>query len=102
MGVAERLLADKASQFTSLLCELGDVILFSAAIPGQGGCNHINEAWPAQWADTSRSTSSSVSTLLRSRMEESGRGLVVCTKVICFLHVLNRRPTPGCIILPQL
>jgi hypothetical protein len=30
MGVAERLLPDKASQFISLLCELGDVILFSA------------------------------------------------------------------------
>ena len=28
----------------------GDVVLFSAAIPGQGGAGHINEAWPHSWA----------------------------------------------------
>jgi SAM-dependent methyltransferase len=49
--VAEHLPPNKASQFISLLCELGDLILFSAAIPGQPGENHINGAWPAQWAE---------------------------------------------------
>jgi hypothetical protein len=32
------------------LCTLGDVVLFSAAIPGQGGTQHWNEQYPAYWA----------------------------------------------------
>ena len=31
------------------LCGLSDVILFSAAIPNQGGTFHINEQWPEFW-----------------------------------------------------
>jgi hypothetical protein len=26
------------------------VVLFSAAIPGQGGYGHVNEQWPGYWA----------------------------------------------------
>jgi hypothetical protein len=26
-------------------------VLFSAAIPGQGGNNHVNEQWQSYWAD---------------------------------------------------
>ena len=32
------------------LCSLADVILFSAAIPRQGGTEHINEQWQSYWA----------------------------------------------------
>jgi hypothetical protein len=32
------------------LCGISDVVLFSAAIPGQGGLNHLNERWPSYWA----------------------------------------------------
>lgn len=32
------------------LARTADVVLFSAAIPGQGGTNHINEQWPSHWA----------------------------------------------------
>jgi hypothetical protein len=32
------------------LCAHGDVVLFSAAQPGQGGERHINERWPSYWA----------------------------------------------------
>jgi hypothetical protein len=28
----------------------GDIVLFSAAIPFQGGAGHVNEQWPTQWA----------------------------------------------------
>jgi hypothetical protein len=31
------------------LTQLSDVILFSAAVPGQRGYGHINEQWPAYW-----------------------------------------------------
>jgi hypothetical protein len=30
---------------------LGAVILFSAAVPHQGGVNHLNEQWPRYWAE---------------------------------------------------
>lgn len=33
------------------LCGLSDVVLFSAAIPHQGGTFHINEQWPEFWKD---------------------------------------------------
>ena len=29
---------------------MSDLVLFSAAIPGQGGTNHVNEQWPEYWA----------------------------------------------------
>lgn len=31
------------------LCRHGKTILFSAAIPHQGGNNHVNEQWPSYW-----------------------------------------------------
>ena len=33
------------------LALLSDVVLFSAAIPGQGGTHHINEQWPVYWVE---------------------------------------------------
>jgi hypothetical protein len=51
MEVAEHLHPDRALGFISELCVLSDLVLFSAAVPGQGGINHINEQWPDYWAD---------------------------------------------------
>ncbi len=50
MEVAEHLSPGRAASFVAELCELSDLILFSAAIPGQGGTNHFNEQWPRYWA----------------------------------------------------
>jgi hypothetical protein len=33
------------------MCRLSDAIVFSAAVPGQGGVSHLNEQWPAYWAE---------------------------------------------------
>lgn len=51
LEVAEHLPADRAGTFVESLTRLGSVVLFSAAIPGQGGTNHVNEQWPAYWAE---------------------------------------------------
>lgn len=48
--VAEHLPAERAESFVADLCALGDVVLFSAAVPGQGGRNHVNEQWQSYWA----------------------------------------------------
>lgn len=54
LEVAEHLPAAAATTFVKSLCGAGNVILFSAAIPGQGGRHHVNEQWPAYWADLFR------------------------------------------------
>lgn len=50
MEVAEHLSSERAASFVAELCGLSDLVLFSAAIPGQGGTNHINEQWPGYWS----------------------------------------------------
>jgi SAM-dependent methyltransferase len=49
LEVAEHLPATKAEQFVATLTAHGSRILFSAAVPGQGGENHINEQPPDYW-----------------------------------------------------
>lgn len=51
MEVAEHLPDTAADIFIESLTRHGPVILFSAAIPKQGGTNHINEQWPDYWAE---------------------------------------------------
>lgn len=49
LEVAEHLPASAAPALIDSLCLHGEVIVFSAAVPGQGGQNHINEQWPDYW-----------------------------------------------------
>jgi len=50
LEVAEHLPDTCAEVFVDSLTRLGPVILFSAAIPFQGGNHHVNEQWPDYWA----------------------------------------------------
>jgi SAM-dependent methyltransferase len=50
LEVAEHLPESKAQHFIQELTRLSEVVVFSAAIPGQGGLGHINEQWPVYWA----------------------------------------------------
>ncbi|WP_162877238.1 glycosyltransferase [Mycobacterium persicum] len=50
LEVAEHLRPEAAETLVDSLCRHGDVIVFSAAVPGQGGTGHINERWPSFWA----------------------------------------------------
>jgi SAM-dependent methyltransferase len=47
--VAEHIEPDRACTFVDNLIRHGDAVLFSAAIPGQYGTNHVNEQWPEYW-----------------------------------------------------
>lgn len=51
LEVAEHLDEVHASSFVSNVCKISDLILFSAAVPGQGGTNHVNEKWPSYWLE---------------------------------------------------
>lgn len=50
LEVAEHLPASAAVTFVESLVSLGPAVLFSAAIPYQGGTGHLNEQWPEYWA----------------------------------------------------
>ena len=50
LEVAEHLLESRAAGFVKDLTRLAPIVLFSAAIPGQGGRDHVNEQWQTYWA----------------------------------------------------
>lgn len=50
LEVAEHLTPERADSFVADLMALAPAVLFSAAIPGQGGVNHLNEQWQSYWA----------------------------------------------------
>ena len=51
LEVAEHISAEHAEGFIDNLVRHGDVILFSAAVPNQGGEHHVNEQPPQYWRE---------------------------------------------------
>ena len=49
MEVAEHLPERSADRYVDLLARLAPVVVFSAAPPGQGGKDHVNEQPPSYW-----------------------------------------------------
>lgn len=47
--VAEHIVPEHAGLFVQSLTRHSDKVLFSAAIPLQGGVGHVNEQWPSYW-----------------------------------------------------
>ncbi|MEA2133199.1 MAG: hypothetical protein QOC68_1108, partial [Solirubrobacteraceae bacterium] len=51
LEVAEHLPEAAAPGFVASLVAAAPIVAFSAAIPDQGGRGHVNEQWPAYWAE---------------------------------------------------
>ncbi len=51
LEVAEHLLDKQAHILIKNLVSVAPVVLFSAAIPLQGGSRHVNERWPEYWSE---------------------------------------------------
>jgi len=68
LEVAEHLSAKRARSFIAELSSLGDLFLFSAAIPHQIGANHINEQWPDYWSALFAEQGCACFDVLRSRI----------------------------------
>jgi len=49
LEVAEHLTDPAGRRLVQFLTSASDRILFSAAVPGQGGDHHLNERWPQYW-----------------------------------------------------
>lgn len=87
LEVAEHLTPQRAPSFVAELCGLSDVIVFSAAIPGQGGTGHLNEQWPGYWTGLFAESGYACSGALRWRVWEDERienwyrqNLMICTR----------------------
>jgi SAM-dependent methyltransferase len=50
LEVAEHLPERRAGDFVSTVVAHAPCVLFSAAVPHQGGTDHLNEQWPDYWA----------------------------------------------------
>jgi SAM-dependent methyltransferase len=55
LEVAEHLAPVAAAGFVASLVAHAPAVLFSAAIPFQGGAGHVHERWPSYWADVFQS-----------------------------------------------
>ena len=73
LEVAEHLPPERAETFINELCGLSDTIVFSAAVPGQGGTGHLNEQWPAYWVDLFAANGFTCSDALRWEIWEDER-----------------------------
>jgi hypothetical protein len=51
LEVLEHIDRDAGDRLIGELCDLAPSVLFSAAVPGQGGHGHVNEQWPAYWVE---------------------------------------------------
>ncbi len=66
--IAEHLSPARAASFVTDLCRLSRRVLFSAATPGQGGFNHLNEQWQSWWAARFAAHGFSAIDLIRPRI----------------------------------
>ena len=72
LEVAEHLPPSAAETFVTSLTQHGDVVLFSAAIPGQPGTNHVNCQWPSYWANLFQERGYEVRDIVRPRIWTDG------------------------------
>jgi len=87
LEVAEHLPEPSAETFIDSLVRHGDVVLFSAAIPGQIGTNHINEQWPSYWATKFSERSFELLDVIRPTVwRESGIALCYKQNVLLFIR----------------
>lgn len=73
LEVAEHLDASAAQAFVDYLCALADTVLFSAAVPGQGGTHHVNEQRLSYWVDRFEAHDYALCDVLRGRIWDDRR-----------------------------
>jgi SAM-dependent methyltransferase len=71
LEAAEHLPTEAAAVLVDSLVRLAPIVVFSAAVPGQGGHGHLNEQWPGYWKDLFAVHGYQCSTALRNRLWHS-------------------------------
>ena len=81
LEVLEHLDREGGDRLVAALCELAPNVLFSAAVPGQGGHGHLNEQWPDYWVERFRGRGFDCSGALRwSLWDNESVGVLVSTE----------------------
>jgi SAM-dependent methyltransferase len=73
LEVAEHVSDEAGRRLVSSLCKSSDLVLFGAAIPGQGGRHHVNEQWQSHWVDAFFSNSFNAYDVIRPAVWSDGR-----------------------------
>lgn len=71
--VAEHLSPSAGDALVAMLTSAAPVVLFSAAVPGQGGDDHINEQWPSYWIERFAAHGYSLVDAIRPQIREDAR-----------------------------
>lgn len=70
--VAEHLPGNSSSRtLVHVLTQASSLVLFSAAVPGQGGSGHINKQWPSYWRSLFAAEGFDMFDPIRPRIRES-------------------------------
>ncbi len=75
LEVAEHIPHSRSEDLVDARCAAAPTVLFSAAIPGQGGSGHVNERWPEYWHDRFRTRGFRMCDGIRPRVREDQRVL---------------------------
>lgn len=90
MEVAEHIPTDKSGALVNNLCKTADLIIFSAAPPGQGGTGHVNEQpwtfWEQKFKDENFLEDSALSLSFRRNLSR----LHACSTYVNNTRVLHR------------
>ena len=90
LEVAEHLPPERADGFVAELAGAADFVLFSAAIPFQGGYGHVNEQWQSYWAERFARRGFAVRDWIRPRLWTDG-SVPVWYRENLLLFVAERR-----------
>jgi SAM-dependent methyltransferase len=89
LEVAEHLHSKNSKSFVNSLTRLAPIILFSAAVPGQGGINHVNEQWPDYWAKLFKEEGYTILDPIRPIIWKDHR-VAWYYRQNCFMYINNR------------
>lgn len=99
--VAEHISEKNSDNFIRLFCEAADTLIFSAAIPGQGGLGHVNEQPQSYWRKKIEARGFSCHDFFRPRIWDNEdvdvwyrQNLLLFTKDPALSNVLTQMPVP--------
>jgi len=73
LEVAQHVPHHAAATLIRNICKLSDVVVFSAAVPGQESTRHVNERWPSYWANLFAAAGYETLDVLRGRIWNDAR-----------------------------
>ena len=96
LEVAEHLSPESGMNLVEALARLAPVILFSAAVPHQGGTDHLNEQWPDYWQRLFQEKGFVVIDAIRKKVwNEANVGYWYAQNTLIFADSLAVNANPG-------